>query len=1014
MSSLNSALEGIAELTNRSLLSFFSGSELSEVLGRSRVITCRSGSRINEGVPDTLSIVLQGTAALFAPEAPSKRITQVIPGRSIELAALFSGRMAWAYIWIAETEMEILQIPWALCSSIFARDPSRVSYLDRMACHREIQQFKNGLTLCGIRESQLFATVNLLTEYEPNGRPLETGHLYLVKTGDLIVTVTLGRERTASSHYSSGDFFFLDPMLNYRFDWRSTPSVWKLDVTQWKERVDGDRVEALVQLGNFGRAQRDAYLRAIEARDQDPEQREIVPDEEEDDLDVTDFHISADELRAVHLKKIRCVLQHDEMDCGAACLSSIARFYGKRISVAEFRSRLDVTKDGTSLLAIKTGASQVGLESIGVEAGTQDLVDLRVPLIAMMQYHFVVVYRITEKWVDLADPAVGLVRYERDRFERDFSRYCLLFRTTAKFHSHPESHSSYWKYLQVFRGELSGVMHTLASSLLIFLMGLLLPFLAQIGVDSIVLGGSTQYLKVYLFLLLASQGLSSLLMWVRLSVVGHLMATLDAKLFHSFLRHLYSLPLKYFSVRRVGDFLARFGELNRIQEFLTAQPISLLLNLLSVVIYSCVLGLYSPRILLLSWAFMPIMGAILFFSTPRLTRIMNEMFQRSVKAASIVFEHFNHLETLRALNAFIPSRWRFQSIVMENQQYALKYATFSALLGLLSSLLHGLSSLVTFVVAIDLFIKGELTLGQVLAVNALAGQVSGPAFALVAQWQGLQQATLSLARVDDVMTAPAERGSAQDHSNNVELKGGISFKNVQFRYGSELSPLVLDNINLEIKPGETVAVVGKSGSGKTTLGFMLNLLYSPTGGQIYYDGIPYSEIPLAQIRKQVATVMQDGRLFTDSLMENIAFGDNHPDFHRVLTAAKAADSHEFISELKDGYLTKLGAGGRSVSGGQAQRIAIARALYRQPKILVLDEATSALDAISEGNVTRNALENGGGRTTIIIAHRLNTVINADRIIVLDRGRIAEIGTHHELIEKQGPYFELLRLQMGMT
>jgi ATP-binding cassette subfamily B protein len=528
----------------------------------------------------------------------------------------------------------------------------------------------------------------------------------------------------------------------------------------------------------------------------------------------------------------------------------------------------------------------------------------------------------------------------------------------------------------------------------------------------------TQDEKYLRFIALVFLGLTLLTSFSN-KIRGNLLASLTSKLstkFTSlFLMHTLKLPFSYFEVRNVGDITTRLSELDKIRDFFSTKFVLTFVNLFSLFIYLFVLYLYAPILILVFLPFIPIFLVFLRYLMKKAILNLNNTFKAAGKMQSLTFEQIEGIETLKSLGALVATRWRWEESIVNLFKNRVEFEHISVLLNAVSKFFQEFVAFTLFITGIYLYFEGDLSLGQVIAINALGGSIVAPLIQLMQEWDEFNKIAVSIEKVDEIFTSPTESIDflKEYKQNDKKLQGDIQFKNIFFQYGNEQSPMVLKGINLQINAGETIAFVGSSGSGKTTLAYMVNRLYNPTKGHVLVDGVDSAEIPLEDLRESMAMINQDNNIFSGTIIDNITLGDSKPDFNRVIEAAKLADAHDFIIGKKAGYYHQLGESGTGVSGGQKQRLNIARAFYKNPNILIMDEATSALDSKSEAHIMKN-IKKRGDKTTLIIAHRLNTIIHADRIFVFHKGQLIEQGSHKELILAQKKYFQMFKKQLEMS
>jgi subfamily B ATP-binding cassette protein HlyB/CyaB len=493
---------------------------------------------------------------------------------------------------------------------------------------------------------------------------------------------------------------------------------------------------------------------------------------------------------------------------------------------------------------------------------------------------------------------------------------------------------------------------------------------------------------------------------LRTYLFAHTTSRVDVELGSRLFSHLMHLPLAYFQARRVGDSVARVRELDTIREFLTSSALTVVIDLFFAVVFLAVMYLYSPKLLLIVLITLPLYAGIVLLIAPALRRRLDEKFARGAENQSFLVESVTGVETLKAMavEPQMQARWERQVAAYVRTGFQ---AAMLANWGRQSiELVQKLSTVALLFFGAKLVIKGDLTVCELVAYNMLANQAAGPILRLAQLAQDFQQARIAVDRLGDILNAPTEPQTSPSRTSLPEMRGRIRLERVTFRYRPD-RPEALSDVELEIMPGEVLGIVGPSGSGKSTLAKLVQRLHTPERGRVLVDGVDLSLVDPAWLRRQVGVVLQENILFNRTVRENIALADAAMSMDRVVAAAELAGAHEFILELPEAYDTRIDERGGNLSGGQRQRMAIARAIYKNAPILILDEATSALDAESESRVQAALDTLMRGRTTLVIAHRPATIALADRVVLLDEGRIVEQGTHTELLERSERYREVL-------
>jgi ATP-binding cassette, subfamily B, bacterial HlyB/CyaB len=708
------------------------------------------------------------------------------------------------------------------------------------------------------------------------------------------------------------------------------------------------------------------------------------------------------------------VEQQSSSDCGAACLAMICRYWGKTLPIHWLRERANVNRGGASLKSLAKAAEEVGFQSRPVRASLGKLAELNHPWIAHWEgSHYVVVYQIKGDRVIIADPAVGRRAISRKRFQEHWTGYALLLDPTERFQDVDVQQASLGRYLSALTPYRNIALQVILLSLLVQVFGLVTPLFTQLILDKIVVEKSLPTLNIFALGLLIfgiwSIGITS----IRRYLLCYLSNRLDLTLISGFIRHTLKLPLKFFETRRVGDIITRVQENEKIQRFLVQQVVVAWLDFLTGFIYLGLMLYYNWQLTILVLALIPPIILFTLAATPLLRQVSRDIFKEVSDQNSTLVEMMTGVATVKAAAAENDMRWRWEDHLTSQVNAVFRGQKLGIRLEAISGLINIIGSTALLWYGASLVIKGQLTIGQLVAFNMMLGYVIAPIIALANVWDELQEVLISVERLNDIFEAKPEEAPQKLALVMPALRGSVTLEQVSFQYDSEGDSPVLQNISFEAHPGETIAVVGRSGSGKSTLINLLQGLYHPTKGRVIIDGHDLRHVSLSSLRSQLGVVPQESFLFSGTILDNISLYRSEYPLEAVVEVAKLAEAHSFIQSFPLGYNTKVGERGTALSGGQRQRIAIARALLGQPRILVLDEATSSLDSESERRFQRNLTQITRDRTTFIIAHRFSTVRNADRILVLDRGTIVEQGTHDQLIAQAGLYHHLAQQQLEL-
>ena len=704
--------------------------------------------------------------------------------------------------------------------------------------------------------------------------------------------------------------------------------------------------------------------------------------------------------------------QHSASDCSAACVVMVGRYWGRDFNINRLRELAHVSRDGASLKGLANAVENLGFNSRPVKASLDRLASQKLPAILHWEgNHYVVLFEIQPEYIIIGDPAIGQRKLTRPEFLQSWTGFCLLMEPTLALKKTEGKSTDLWQLLQLVAPHKVTIAEIFIASIVLQLFGLISPIFTQLILDRAIVHKSLSSLTAFGVGLLIFGGFQIGMTALRQYLMAQTANRIDAALIVGFIRHAFSLPLSYFDSRHVGDIISRVQENHKIQSFITGQSLGVLLDLMSVFVYATLMFVYSWKLALVTMLSIPPFLILTFASTPFLKKMSREIFNATNAENSYLIEALNGVRTVKSMSVEKAVRWNWEARLSQEIKQTYRGQIMGIKIQMISSTINTISSTALIWLGASLVISGEFTIGQLFAFNMLSANVISPFQRLAVLWNKLQEVGIAVERLCDVIEAKPEEDRESHRQNLGKLQGFVKFTNVSFRYSKDAELNILENINFEIKPGQTIALVGRSGSGKTTLSKLILGLYQPTSGSIEIDGKDLTSISLHSLRSQVGVVDQDTFLFSGTVKENITLAKPGASQREIQRAAELAGADEFIRKMPMRYDTEIGEGGGMLSGGQRQRIAIARALLNNPRLLIFDEATSSLDTESEQIIQTNLEKIRRDRSTIIIAHRLSTVQNADLILVLDKGILIESGNHHQLMKKRGKYYHLNHQQL---
>ena len=721
------------------------------------------------------------------------------------------------------------------------------------------------------------------------------------------------------------------------------------------------------------------------------------------------------------------VKQPDAMDCGPACLKMVAEFYKRNFSLESLRKKCYITREGVSFLGLSEAADSLGFRTIGVKIPFE-ILNENVPLPCIVhwrQRHFIVVYKIKDDKLWVADPAAGHIKFSREEFISAWastvvdgkpSGLVLIIEPTPSLYENEnvKEKSTGFKFLfKYFRLYRKYLYQLILGLILGSCIQLVIPFLTQSIIDIGLNNNDIGFIYLILFAQLALVFGRMSVEFIRGWLLLHIGSRVNVAVISGFLQKLMSLPVAFFDTKLTGDILQRIEDNNRIEEFLTSASLNILFSFFNLVVFGIVLAIFSIKILaLFLTGSLLYIGWVSIFMKSR-ARLDHQRFKQMSVSGNKLINIVNGMQEIKLTQSELSMRWDWERLQATLFGLKVKGLSIIQYQSAGATFINEITNVLITVVAATAVLKGNMTLGMMLAVQFIIGQLNVPVSQIIGFFRMSQDAKMSLDRLSEVHHLEEEEPDPELKVRKLPDKKDIYINGLSYQYEGPRSPFALKDVDLFIEENKITAIVGTSGSGKTTLLKMLLGFYHPVTGEILVGDTRLSNLSLKIWRKRVGAVMQDGFLFPDTIAANIAPGAEEINEERMIKAVDISNIKGFIESLPLGYNTKIGANGHGLSEGQKQRLLIARVIYKNPDIIIFDEATNSLDANNEKVIVENLTEFFEGKTVIVVAHRLSTVRDADKIVVLDSGRIIETGTHDSLIREKGAYYNLVKNQLEL-
>lgn len=994
--------------------------ELEKYLSEIKLVEPSTGKQFWQSAQSTpgIYLILAGKVRLF--NTSGQLLTSLEEGSSFGELTLFPQASFRPYLARASFKLQLAFIPATILQQLIKQEPQLGEHLKQQALYQELLLLcRQTSELKSISFAKLKSAIPLLQHHYLSPGQLVPASLakqcfWLIRVGELA--------DEDNQKLVSGNIYFPDQAKTQKF--------WQVNQATELYCLSDENRDAVqlysAELDSFQGSQEtvaiDNALATVPVKSVEAIDLPTAPiDQQKSAKKEQRAYFPSPQQRVGHLwqrltQNYPYYAQQSVSDCGAACLNMVGQYWGKNFSLNRLRDLANVNRNGSTLRGLAFAAETIGFVTRPVKATLDRLTDQKLPAIAHWDNnHYIVVYEINKKNVIVGDPAIGQRILTHREFQAGWTGYALLLEPTTWLDEGRGSSFPIWRFLELLKPHTVVLGEVFLASIFIQLFGLVTPLLTQLLLDRVVVQRSSLTLMAVGMGLLIFGLFRVAITGLRQYLLDHVSQKVNVSLIVGFVRHSFKLPLSFFESRYVGDIVARLQENQKIQNFLTGEALSIFLDFLTIFVYLGLMFFYSWKMALLALVIVPPFFILAFIATPFLQKISRDIFTASAKEQSYVIEAFSGISTVKSMAVEHRVRWRWEEYLNKAVQKGFSGQVIGNKVQVISSTIQVIATTSVLWFGAWQVIQQELTVGQLIAFNMLLGNVISPFQRLAVLWNQLQEIIISVERINDVLEAEPEE-DWQNHPREFlpDIEGHLRFQEVSFRYHIDDKANVIENLSFEVQPGQTVALVGRSGSGKTTVAKLVLGLYSPNEGKILVDDNDLANISPSSLRQQIGVVDQANFLFGGTIRENISVKHPESTLEEIREAAIQAGADEFIQKLPLKYETLVGERGGSLSGGQCQRLAIARALLGNPRLLILDEATSSLDAESERIIQNNLNTIIKHRTTIIIAHRLSTIRQADIILVLDKGVLVEKGTHNELMAKQGHYFYLNQQQLAVS